>query len=316
MTPRILAASAALIGFGVIAATQFRLAAREQAAQATHPPTGQFVTVDGLRVHLQIAGAGPDLVLIHGANGNLREFTFALMDRLADRYRVIAVDRPGLGYSDPLPENDATVAGQARLLRQAVAQINVQNPIVLGQSYGGTVALAWALQAPPAALVLVSSPSLPWPGELDRWYRITASPLGRATLVPLASALVAHSYVRRAIDRVFAPQPAPAGYADHLGLDLTLRRGTMAVNAMQINSLRPQVEAMQHDYPRLSLPVELVHGDADTIVPLHIHSAPLMDLIPNGNLTVLEGTGHMPHHTHPETVIAAIDRAATRAGLR
>lgn len=316
MTRKILAASAALIGIGVMAATTARLSARDHAAQASHPPTGQFVTVEGLQVHLQIAGSGPDLVMIHGANGNLREFTFALMDQLSDRYRVIALDRPGLGYSDALPDHDSSVAGQARVLRQAVAQIGVQDPIVLGQSYGGTVALAWALQAPPAALVLVSSPSLPWPGELDIWYRVTASAIGRATLVPLASAFVSHSFVRRAVDGVFAPQAAPAGYADHLGIDLILRRGSMGTNAFQINDLRPQVEVMQHDYPRLTLPIELVHGDADTIVPLQIHSGPLMQVIPNGNLTVLEGVGHMPHHTHPDAVIAAIDRAATRAGLR
>ncbi|MFN3723921.1 MAG: alpha/beta fold hydrolase [Paracoccaceae bacterium] len=316
MTLKTLAASAALIGLGLIAATQWRLSARVAQAQQSHPPTGQFVTVEGLRVHLQVAGSGPDLVMIHGANGSLREFTFALMDQLSDRYRVIAVDRPGLGYSDPLPDNDATVAGQARILRLAVAQIGVENPVVLGQSYGGTVALAWALQAPPAALVLVSSPSLPWPGELDPWYRITASALGRATLVPLASAFVAQSYVRRAIDGVFAPQTPPPGYADHLGIDLILRRDSMAANAMQINSLRPQVEVMQHDYPTLTLPIELVHGDADTIVPLHIHSAPLVDLLANGALAVLPGVGHMPHHTHSAEVIAAIDRAATRAGLR
>lgn len=316
MTRKTLAASAALLGLGLIAATHWRMAAREQAALAAHPPTGQFVTVEGLQVHLQVAGSGPDLVLIHGANGNLREFTFALMDRLSDRYRVIAVDRPGLGYSDPLPDADATVAGQARVLRAAVAQIGVENPLVLGQSYGGTVALAWALQDMPAGLILVSAPSLPWPGELDPWYRMTASAIGRATLVPLASAFVAQSYVRRAIDGVFAPQTVPEGYADHLGIDLTLRRQSMAVNALQINALRPEVEAMQQDYPRLTLPVELVHGDADTIVPLSIHSQPLMALIPNGALTVLKNAGHMPHHTHPEDVIAAIDRAALRAGLR
>lgn len=316
MTLRTLAASAALLGLGLMAATQWRLSAREQAARAAHPPTGQFVMVDGVKVHMQVAGSGPDLVMIHGANGNLREFTFALMDQLSSRYRVIAVDRPGLGYSDPLPDSDVSVAGQARVLRAAVAQIGAENPLVLGQSYGGTVALAWALDHPPAGLVLVSAPSLPWPGELDPWYRITASPLGRMTLVPLASAFVAQSYVRSTIDKVFAPQSAPAGYAEHLGIDLTLRRASLEATVTQINALRPQVQAMKSDYPRLTLPIELVHGDADTIVPLRIHSQPLMHLIPNGNLTVLPGVGHMPHHTHPQEVIDAIDRAASRAGLR
>ncbi|MFN7223510.1 MAG: alpha/beta fold hydrolase [Paracoccaceae bacterium] len=316
MTRKTLAVSAALIGLGLIAATQWRLSAREQAALAAHPPTGQFVTVEGLRVHLQVTGTGPDLVLIHGANGNLREFTFAMMDRLSSRYRVIALDRPGLGYSDPLPDADASVGSQARILRGAVGQITDGNPLVLGQSYGGTVALAWALQAPPAALILVSAPSLPWPGALDPWYRVTASALGRATLVPLASAFVAQSYVRSAIDGVFKPQEPPAGYADHLGIDLTLRRASLATNVMQINGLRPEVVAMEKDYPSLTLPIELVHGDADAIVPLHIHSQPLMALLPNGNLTVVAGAGHMPHHTHAEVLIDAIDRAAARAGLR
>lgn len=316
MTLKTLAASAAIFGIAVMAGTQWRNASAATEAARTHPPTGQFVTVDGLQVHLQIKGNGPDLVMIHGANGNLREFTFAMMDELASRYRVIAVDRPGLGYSDPLPDNDATVAGQARVLRHAVESLGVTAPVILGQSYGGTVALAWAVQKPPAALVLVSSPSLPWPGSLDPWYRITASAVGRATLVPLASAFVPHSYVRNAINGVFAPQNPPEGYAEHLGIGLILRKSSMAANAMQINALRPQVEVMQHQYPALPMPIELVHGDADTIVPLHIHSAPFADLVPTSNLTVLPGVGHMPHHTNPQDVIEAIDRAAARAGLR
>ncbi len=311
-----LAASLTVVGFGLAGVTAWKLAARDAQALAAHPPTGQFVVVAGQRIHLQVAGQGPDLVLIHGASGNLREFTFSLMGQLSSRYRVIAVDRPGLGHSDPMPDGDPSLTGQAQVLRAAVAQVGVTAPIVLGQSYGGAVALEWALQAAPKALVLISAPSLPWPGELDIWYRTTSSPLGRATLVPLASAFVPESYVRNAIQRVFAPQEPPAGYAEHLGIDLTLRRGAMAANVRQVNSLRDEVSRMEADYPTLTMPIELVHGTADTVVPLHIHAQPFAERMPNAALTVLEGVGHMPHHTHPEAVIAAIDRAATRAGLR
>ncbi len=51
-------------------------------------------------------------------------------------------------------------------------------------------------------------------------------------------------------------------------------------------------------------------------MPLEVHSARLAELIPGANLTVLENVGHMPHHTVPDEVVAAIDRAAARAGLR
>jgi pimeloyl-ACP methyl ester carboxylesterase len=283
---------------------------------AAHPPIGRMIGVPGGRVHVLVEGSGPDLVLIHGASGNLRDFTFGLVGDLAHRFRVIAVDRPGLGHSDPLPGQDHSVAGQAARLRAAMAGLGVVRPIVLGQSYGAAVALAWALQERPAALVLLAGASMPWPGSLDPWYRLTASPLGRATLVPLASAFVPETYVRRMVEAVFAPQPAPPGYADHLGIDLTLRQRALAINVAQINSLRPEVVQMAPAYPTLDMPVELVHGDADTIVPLAIHSRPLAGLLPDALLTVLPGAGHMPHHSHRAEVIAAIDRAATRAGLR
>jgi pimeloyl-ACP methyl ester carboxylesterase len=290
--------------------TVWRANAREAAAIAAFPPDGQFVTVDGHRVHYVMKGSGPDLVLIHGASGSLRDFSFGLIDRLAQDYRVIAVDRPGLGHSDPLPE--ISLVAQARVIKAAVAKLGVTKPIVLGQSYGGAVALAWALDGGPRALVLVSSPSLPWPGKLDIWYRLTSNPLGRALIVPLASAFVPQSYVIAATDAVFTPDPVPPGYDAWIGTELTIRRATLATNVAQVNALRAELVTMEPRYPTLTLAIELVHGDADTIVPIDIHSRPLSQLLPNATLTVLPGTGHMPQHAQPDAVIAAIARAALR----
>jgi pimeloyl-ACP methyl ester carboxylesterase len=299
---------AALVGLAAV--THWRALTREAAAEAAFPATGAFVVVDGRRLHYEIRGKGPDLVLIHGASGSLRDLTFALRDQLSDRYRVIAVDRPGLGHSEPLSETG--LRAQARAIKAGVAQLGVTEPIVVGQSYGGAVALSWALEGGPRALVLVGSPSLPWPGELDIWYRATANPAGRALLIPLVAAFVPDSYVRSATASVFAPDPVPAGYDDHLGTPLTLRRATLAANASQVNALRAELVTMAPRYPDLALPVELIHGTADTIVPLHVHSDPLSRLLPDARLTVIDGAGHMPHHAHAATVIAAIDRAALR----
>lgn len=296
--------------------TLWRAQAREARALRDHPPTGQFVMVDGLRVHVQVAGSGPDLALIHGASGNLRDFTLALMDRLTPHYRVLAFDRPGLGHSDPLPGGEASVAAQVAVMKAAADQLGATRPMLVGQSFGGTVAMAWALDHPAAGLVMISAPSLPWPGTLDGWYRLTESAGARSVVVPLAAAWVPDFYVAQSIDAVFAPQDPPPGYLAHLGLDLILRQGALAANVTQINSLRPQVVKMEPRLPTLTLPIELVHGDTDAIVPLHIHSLPLSQRLPNAHLTVLPGIGHMPHHAAPEAVLAAIDRVAARAGLR
>ncbi len=310
MTLPRLAASLLIATLGLAGVTHWRASAREAAALTAHPSTGQFVTVDGARLHYETAGQGPDLVMIHGASGSLRDLTFALRDQLTDRYRVTVVDRPGLGHSDPLAE--VSLAAQARAIKAGMAQIGVTDPIVLGQSYGGAVALAWALDGGPRALVLVSAPSLPWPGKLDPWYRLTSTAIGRALAIPLASAYVPQSYVSAATAGVFAPDRVPTGYEAWLGIPLVLRRATLAVNTAQINALRAELVAMEQRYPALDLPVELVHGTADTIVPLAIHSAPLSTLLPNAKLTVIDGAGHMPHHSHTRTVIDAIDRAALR----
>lgn len=312
---RSLAFAAALIATAS-AATVYRAKAREARSLRDHPPEGQFVQVGDARVHVLVKGNGPDLILIHGASGSSRDFSFDLIDRLSPRYRVIAVDRPGLGHSDPLPEGQASLAAQVTVLKAAADQLGATRPILVGQSYGGTVALSWALDHPAAALVTIASPSLPWPGTLDPWYRLNEHPYARAVLTELAAAWVPEAYVNAAITAVFAPQPVPQGYAAHLGNDLTLRQTALAANVQQINTLRPQVVALEPRLSTLTLPFEMVHGDADTIVPLSIHSGPLSQRLANAHLTVLPGVGHMPHHTNPEAVVAAIDRAAARAGLR
>ncbi|MCU0904341.1 MAG: alpha/beta hydrolase [Tabrizicola sp.] len=295
---------------GLAGVTHWRASAREAAAEAAFPPTGAFVIVDGKRLHYETQGEGPDLVMIHGASGSLRDLTFSLRDRLTDRFRVTVVDRPGLGHSDPLDET--SLRAQARHIKAGLAELGVTEPVVLGQSYGGSVALAWALEGGPRALVLVGSPSLPWPGELDPWYRLTATWPGRHLAIPLASAFVPQSYVTSATTAVFAPDPVPPGYEAHLGAALTLRRATLVANTSQINALRAELVTMEPRYPGLTLPVELIHGTADTIVPLDIHSGPVAKLLPNATLTVIPGAGHMPHHAHSDMVIEAINRAALR----
>ncbi|WP_208349860.1 alpha/beta fold hydrolase [Pseudaestuariivita rosea] len=324
MTFSLLLSTLALAGCG--AYVDQRADKQEIRATQSYPPTGRFVDVDGTRVHAHIEGRGPDLILIHGASGNTRDFTFDFVDRVKDRYRVIAFDRPGLGWTErlgdrqtgPINTRAETPAQQARLLKAAADQLGVRDPIILGHSYGGAIALAWALEFSdhPAALVPVSAASNPWPGGLGPLYAVNSSRVGGAVVVPLITAFAPKDRAETAIAAIFAPQSPPQGYADYIGVGLTLRRETLRANAQQVNSLRPHVVDMSKEYPLIDIPVEIVHGAKDRIVPLDIHSTPLAQQIPAANLTILPDVGHMPHHVAPQAVINAIDRAAARAGLR
>jgi pimeloyl-ACP methyl ester carboxylesterase len=318
MISRKLALSLAILATlaGGVFVVDRKASAVEARANAAFPPEGQIITVDGLRVHTYVAGTGPDLILIHGASGNLRDFTFSLIPKITSRYRVIAFDRPGLGWSDPLPENNTSPTAQAAHLRRAADQLGVERPIVLGHSYGGAVAMAWALDDPDtAALVLVSAATMPWDGNIWYMHNVMGNPLGGWTAVPLITAFAGNATAEAATRDIFQPDTMPPGYLDHIGAALTMRRSTLAANSAQVAGLKPFIIAMRARYPELTLPIEAVHGDTDTIVPLRVHSGPLSVLLPNVSLTVLPDTGHMPQHANEAQVLAAIDRAATRAGL-
>ena len=310
--------SFALVVVAVVAVVQVRAGHREAQAEETFPPEGQIIDVNGIDVHAVVMGQGPDLVLIHGASGNTRDMTFSLAPRLAETYRVIVFDRPGLGYTERVDKDGSTLQQQAALLMQAARQLGAEKPIVMGQSYGGGVALAWASNYPDqvAALIPVASVSNPWTTPLDRFYRVTSSWWGKALVVPLITAFVPQSRIEAAIVSVFPPQSAPEGYADHVGAPLTLRRVSMRANADQRANLLSEILMQVTDYHRITAPTEIVHGTADTTVGLSIHSEKLVDQIPGAVLTRLPGIGHMPHLVAQDDVIAAIDRAAARAGLR
>ena len=81
------------------------------------------------------------------------------------------------------------------------------------------------------------------------------------------------------------------------------------------NELLPYITAMRTGYPRLTLPIEMLHGDADTTVPLDVHARRFAREVPSAHLVVLPGAGHMLHHTHVAAVIEAIHAARRRAGL-
>ncbi|WP_299985535.1 alpha/beta fold hydrolase [uncultured Ruegeria sp.] len=306
----------ALVGLAVV--TAWRSAQRENSAEASFPPEGQIVDVDGVAVHAVVMGKGPDVVLIHGSSGNTRDMTFALAPILAENYRVIVFDRPGLGYSESFSPNGETIVEQAEILQQAASKLGAERPIVAGQSYGGSVSLAWAVTRPDniSALVLIAPAAIPWETPLDAFNTVGATTIGGALALPLVSAFVPDWYVTKALDQVFAPQKAPKGYAEHFGPGLTMRRASMHANAKQRANLLEEVTELQPRYGEITVPTEIVHGTADTTVGLGWHSDRLVEQIPGAELIELEGIGHMPQVVAAPEVAAAIDRAAERAGLR
>jgi pimeloyl-ACP methyl ester carboxylesterase len=299
----------ALVLAGLAAVTVIGTAAIERADQ----PAGRFVEVEGGRLHIVELGSAdaPPVVLLHGASGNLGDMELALGERLAARYRVILIDRPGHGWSDrPDGRDDTSPARQAALIHQALARIGVTRPVMLGHSWAGAVATAYALDFPGevAGLVLLAPVTHPWPGGVSWINNLVATPLigplvARTLMLPVGYFLVAPG-----VKSVFAPQSPPPGYATATGVQMILRPSEFIANAQDLAGLKAFVTAQAPRYGEIAAPVIIISGDNhDKVVSTNIHSRVIARQLPHARLIVLPGVGHMVQYAAPERVVRAID---------
>ena len=280
--------------------------------EAAYPPIGAFTTGEGQRVHYWEAGEGPPVVLIHGASGNLRDWTFDIAPMLAERYRVIAFDRPGFGYTDR-PERGFDPAVQARVLADAARSLDIVRPVVVGHSWGAAVALAWAMAHPGKlrGVVSVSGAVMPFgsggPSFLS-WTGLDSVIADAYGAYLRASA--GDGGIERFVARAFRPQDPPEGYAEYVGGPLALRPKTLAANSEDLRTLGTSLRRQSSGYAGITAPTTVINGTADWLIRPERHAVPLAEALPNAELVLLDGVGHMAHHADPMALGAAIDRVA------
>jgi pimeloyl-ACP methyl ester carboxylesterase len=301
----------------VLAASWLLVRSKTQQAERDNPPRGRFITVDGVRLHYLDQGDGPALLLLHGNGVTAEDFRNAgLLDQLAQDYHVIAIDRPGFGYSERPRATVWTPAAQAQLLAKALAQLGVERMLVLAHSWGTLVALSMAQQQPRrvAGMVLASGyyyPSL----RLDVLTATPAIPivgdLMRYTVSPLVGRLMWPMVVRRS----FHPQAVPASFRRHPKW-MNLRPGQLRAEAAETAMMIPGAAALKAHYPELDMPVEIVAGDGDKIVDAEHNSVRLHEELDRSALTLLPGTGHMVQHLAQQALVRAVERVADAALVR
>jgi pimeloyl-ACP methyl ester carboxylesterase len=234
----------------------------------------------------------------------------ALGEKLASSHRVILIDRPGHGWSArPDCDDDASPARQAEFVAGALEQLGVRRAILLGHSWGGAFATAYALAFPKrtAGLVLLSAPTHPWPGNPGWYNKLALLPyLGplflRTCVLPLGLLLAAG-----ASRSLFEPQAVPEGYLRRAAILLVLRPKTFYWNARDLALLENFIRAQVPRYVDLRTPTVIITGDRDNLVSPQINACALAAALPSAKLVTLKDIGHMPHHAAPEVIAAAID---------
>lgn len=285
--------------------------------ERTYPPAGKFLTVNGTQMHFVHIKAGsdadlPPIVFIHGASGNLRDQMQVYAQDLNGRAEMIFLDRPGHGYSSRGPASNSKPDGQAATIAALLDELEIDEAIIAGHSFGGVVTVSFALNHPEKTLgtVLMSPVSHPWPGGVSWYYELSKLPL----VGHLFSETLALPGGLLRLDAgtacVFAPNEPIENYAENTAVPLVLRPSHFRNNARDVAGLYDYVTKMQSRYSEIQSEMIIITGDRDTVVLPHIHSTGLNRDVDNTTLLWVENAGHKTDYVTSELTIAALENLA------
>ncbi len=276
------------------------------------PPRGQFIEVSGARIHYLDKGSGPPIVIVHGLGGQMGNFTYALLDRLTDEFRVILIDRPGSGYSKRAPEATGRPKEQAAIVAEFIRKLDLQRPLLVGHSLGGAIALGIALDHPEVVkgLALVA-PLTHVPKQVPAPFR--ALDIKSNFLRWLVAWTVATPIgIRRGktiLDAIFSPDLAPADFPIRGGGILGLRPRSFYNTSLEMRAVNFDLAKMVPRYPSLRLPVRILYGTSDEVLDHQVHGEAMKAKSPMVSVELVPG-GHMLPITAPDLTARFIKAAA------
>lgn len=245
------------------------------------------------------------VLLVHGLGGNMRHFqagpqggaAHGMHALLAQTHRVIAVDRPGSGYSRiQAGQQHLTLQQQAQALHDLLDHQGVGRVLIVGHSLGGAIALAMAQQRPErvAGLALLA----PLTAMLDKAPPMFAPlalvprllhPFMAYTLLPVMVRLVQNLNLRA----VFHPEPVPASFATHGGGSLSGRPSQLLAIMRDMLVGFQDMPGIEAACANLKLPVHVLYDHADNVLDAQRHGVQLPQRLPGAKVDFMDHAGHM-----------------------
>jgi pimeloyl-ACP methyl ester carboxylesterase len=265
------------------------------------------VSIHGHDMAYRMEGTGPALLLLHGMAGSSRTWR-DVIPRLTDRFTVIAPDLMGHGQSEK-PVGDYSLGAFASGLRDLLEVLDIDRATIIGQSFGGGVAMQLAYQHPEQCerLVLVDSGGL---GREVNWMLRCMTLPGSEYVMPA----IFPAFVRDWGDSLFRTINARGirlgrfgeGWSAYASLAEAESREAFARTIRSVVDPGGQtVSAMDRLYLMSPMPILIIWGDRDDIIPVsHAYSA--HEATPGSRLVIIEGVGHFPQIEAPEQFVAAL----------
>lgn len=303
----------AVLGIACLVLATLWIAAK---AQKLVPPVGKFVEIDGNRIHYVDVGEGRPIVFLHGLGAQLHHFRHTLFAHFGPAYRLIALDRPGSGYSTRANGATGRLPEQAALVRRFIEKLGLERPLVVGHSLGGAVTLTLAVEHPEAisGIALLAPLThletrarqgfdlLYIPSRLQRWI------MAYTVAIPLSL-----RYARPTMEFIFAPQVFPADYMVDGGGWLGLRPVHFQATSADVMAVEQDLGRIEQRYGEIVMPAGILFGTADRVIDIRIHGEPMRGKIAGLDFEPIDGVGHMPQFVEPKRVIGFIERIAARA---
>jgi len=283
------------------------------ALQRTYPVQGKVIEVAGASLNIVDIGprdaGGPPVVMIHGASSNLEIMRQPLGDRLAEKHRVILIDRPGHGWSTRARLDDSTPAIQGRMIDEALQKLGVGRAVLVVHSWSGALGARMALDYPQriAGLVMLAPVAYPWPGGVGWYNKVVTTPVIGPLLAYTITLPLGFFLTESGSRGVFLPQIMPQDFVSNTATPLLLRPREFLANARDLVTLKAAVAEQAPRYANIGAPMVVITGDVDKTVSTNIHSRPLTAVVPNAKLIVLPGVGHMVQNAAPDFVISEIE---------
>ncbi len=284
--------------------------------EAAVPPCGQFIEIDGQRLHyVDTGGTGPAMVMIHGLGGTLWNYTYALVDKLSGEFRVIAVDRPGSGYSTRPDDAPARLSAQANTLAKFIRALGLKQPLLVGHSLGGALSLAIALDHPDCAGALaLIAPLTHAQDDVPEPFQglVINSPVMRKIIAWTLAIPMSIRNAPQLLKIVFGPDAVPADFPTRGGGLLGLRPKSFYNTSSDLAAVNEDLPGMMKRYGGLNIPLGMLFAKDDRILDYRRQGEAMKQLRPALDLVLVDGHGHMLPVTAPDSTAELIRRVAAR----
>ncbi len=266
------------------------------------------VKIHGRRLTYRLAGRGPLVLLIHGMAGSATTWK-QVMPALSERFTVLAPDLLGHGESDKA-KGDYSLGAMASTLRDLIVALGYKRATVVGQSYGGGIAMQFAYQYPERCerLVLVNAGGLG--SEVNPLLRVLTLPGSEAVLLVACAPPVRRIVegigrfaLRHRLENATVIPELWRSYTS-LGNDEARRAFLRTLRAV-IDPSGQSVSATDKLHLAAGIPTLIIWGEEDRVIPVeHAHAAHAA--VPGSWLEIIEGVGHYPHVEAPDRFVEAL----------